>query len=205
MSCDNSEANTRQTGACVPDSRLLNHTRRMRPELLSTPTQTMSERPGKARILVVEDEEAIRDLICFHLDLAGYAFETVADGKEALAIAARRAFDVVVLDILLPNLDGMTLCQASDSVILTVTNAGDGIAPDQLPFIFDRFFKASSVKGVASRGSGLGLSIVKAIVTRHGGHVSATSTPNLGTTIRIELPASPRSGGMTEVAHSLPA
>jgi signal transduction histidine kinase len=92
----------------------------------------------------------------------------------------------------------------SDSVILTVTDAGDGIAPDQLPFIFDRFFKASSVKGVASRGSGLGLSIVKAIVTRHGGNVSATSTPNRGTTIRIELPASPRSG-VAETANSLPA
>jgi signal transduction histidine kinase len=93
----------------------------------------------------------------------------------------------------------------SDTVILTVTDSGDGIAPDQLPFIFDRFFKAGSVKGVASRGSGLGLSIVKAIVTRHGGHVSATSTPNLGTTIRIELPAIPRSDGMAEPADSLRA
>jgi signal transduction histidine kinase len=93
----------------------------------------------------------------------------------------------------------------SDTVILTVTDSGDGIAPDQLPFIFDRFFKAGSVKGVASRGSGLGLSIVKAIVTRHGGHVSATSTPNLGTTIRIELPAIPRSDGMAEPAGSLRA
>jgi DNA-binding response OmpR family regulator len=81
-------------------------------ELLSTPTHAMSERTGKARILVVEDEEAIRDLICFHLDLAGYALETISDGREALAVAARRAFDVIVLDIVLPNLDGMTLCQA---------------------------------------------------------------------------------------------
>jgi two-component system sensor histidine kinase BaeS len=93
----------------------------------------------------------------------------------------------------------------SDAVILTVRDSGDGIAPDQLPFIFDRFFKAGSVKGVASRGSGLGLSIVKAIVTRHGGHVSATSTPSEGTTIRIELPAIPRSAGVAEPANSLPA
>jgi signal transduction histidine kinase len=92
----------------------------------------------------------------------------------------------------------------SDHVILTITDAGDGIAPDQLPFIFDRFFKASSAKGVASRGSGLGLSIVKAIVTRHGGTVSATSTPNQGTTIRIELPAI-RRGHMAEPVDSLSA
>ena len=42
---------------------------------------------------------------------------------------------------------------------------------------------------MASRGSGLGLSIVKAVVARHGGRVSATSEVGVGTTIRIELPS----------------
>ncbi len=50
--------------------------------------------------------------MCFHLDLAGYVYETATDGKEALAMATGEAFDVVVLDVVLPNLDGMTLCQA---------------------------------------------------------------------------------------------
>jgi two-component system, OmpR family, alkaline phosphatase synthesis response regulator PhoP len=72
----------------------------------------MAEGTNKPRVLVVEDEESIRDLVCFHLDLAGYAFETAADGKEALGIATTEPFDVVVLDVVLPNLDGMTLCQA---------------------------------------------------------------------------------------------
>jgi DNA-binding response OmpR family regulator len=72
----------------------------------------MGEPTGGTRILVVEDEESIRDLICFHLDLAGYTFETASDGREALGVAMRQAFDVVVLDVVLPNLDGMTLCQA---------------------------------------------------------------------------------------------
>src|SRR5437764_1154277 len=69
-------------------------------------------------------------------------------------------------------------------VALIVTDSGEGIAPEHLPLIFDRFYKTASVKGIASRGSGLGLSIVKAIVTRHRGHVSATSTLGVGTTIR---------------------
>ncbi len=75
------------------------------------------------------------------------------------------------------------------TVVLTVADPGEGIPADQLPFIFDRFFKARSAKGVASKGSGLGLSIVKAIVVQHGGSVSATSAPGIGTNIRIELPA----------------
>lgn len=79
--------------------------------------------------------------------------------------------------------------RAGENVVLTVSDSGEGIAPEHLPHIFDRFYKTASAKGIASRGSGLGLSIVKAIVTRHGGRVSATSTVGAGTTIRIELPA----------------
>jgi len=74
------------------------------------------------------------------------------------------------------------------TIVLTVSDTGEGISPEHLPLIFDRFYKAASTKGVAARGSGLGLSIVKAIVTRHGGRVSASSTLGKGTTIRIELP-----------------
>jgi two-component system OmpR family sensor kinase len=58
-----------------------------------------------------------------------------------------------------------------------------------LPHIFDRFYKASSTNGLASPGTGLGLSIVKAIVTRHGGHITASSEPGRGTTIRMEIPS----------------
>ena len=77
------------------------------------------------------------------------------------------------------------------NVVLTVVDSGEGIAQEHVPLIFDRFYKTTSTKGIASRGSGLGLSIVKAIVTRHGGRVSATSTLGVGTTIRLEFP-SPR-------------
>jgi signal transduction histidine kinase len=76
-----------------------------------------------------------------------------------------------------------------DAIVLTVSDSGEGIEPEHLPHIFDRFYKTASARGMASRGSGLGLSIVKAVVERHGGRVSATSTLGIGTTIRIELPA----------------
>jgi signal transduction histidine kinase len=80
--------------------------------------------------------------------------------------------------------------RSGEAIVITVTDSGEGISPEHLPHIFDRFYKTASAKGMASRGSGLGLSIVKAVVARHGGRVSATSEVGVGTTIRIELPAS---------------
>jgi two-component system alkaline phosphatase synthesis response regulator PhoP len=76
----------------------------------SSMNEVVSERRG--RILVVEDEEAISDLVCFHLDLAGYECIAMADGKEALRSASGASFDLLVLDITLPSLDGVTLCRA---------------------------------------------------------------------------------------------
>jgi DNA-binding response OmpR family regulator len=66
---------------------------------------------SRSRVLIVEDEEAIRDLVGFHLDRSGYDCTSVADGRQALDLAVQRAFDVIILDLGLPSLDGMTLCQ----------------------------------------------------------------------------------------------
>ena len=76
-----------------------------------------------------------------------------------------------------------------ERVVIEVSDSGEGISSEHLPHIFDRFYKASSTNGLASPGSGLGLSIVKAIVIRHGGNISASSEPGRGTTIRIEVPS----------------
>jgi len=64
------------------------------------------------RVLIVEDEESIRDLVCFHLDLNGYRCVSVGDGKQALRSIAEDSFDLVVLDLNLPGLDGLSLCRA---------------------------------------------------------------------------------------------
>jgi two-component system, OmpR family, sensor kinase len=60
-------------------------------------------------------------------------------------------------------------------VKLTVRDTGPGIAPEHLPLIFDRFYKADASREHQAAGSGLGLSIVKAIVERHGGTITASS------------------------------
>ena len=58
-----------------------------------------------------------------------------------------------------------------------MTDEGNGIEPAHLPHIFDRFYKADAARTGVAGGSGLGLSIVKAIVERHGGRVSVDSRP----------------------------
>jgi len=63
-------------------------------------------------VLVVEDERNIRELVCLHLGLEGYACEGLANGQEALARAERERFDLLVLDLMIPGLDGVSLCRA---------------------------------------------------------------------------------------------
>jgi len=64
-----------------------------------------------------------------------------------------------------------------DRVTLSVEDEGAGIAAEHLPHVFDRFYKADASRAGVSGGSGLGLSIVKAIVERHGAQISVTSRP----------------------------
>ena len=73
---------------------------------------------------------------------------------------------------------------------LTVRDTGSGIAAEEIPFIFDRFYRADSSRHTETGESGLGLAIVKALVEAHGGTVWAESAPDQGTTIHIDLPIS---------------
>jgi DNA-binding response OmpR family regulator len=65
-----------------------------------------------ARVLVVEDEPHIRDLVAMHLKLEGLVPIAVGDGNEALRYARAEPFDAIVLDLMLPGLDGITVCRA---------------------------------------------------------------------------------------------
>src|SRR5579871_4232890 len=64
------------------------------------------------RVLVVEDEPNIRELVCLHLGLEGYDCVPVGDGRQALQRSEQERFDLLVLDLMLPGLDGLALCRA---------------------------------------------------------------------------------------------
>ncbi len=74
-------------------------------------------------------------------------------------------------------------------VVLTVRDSGPGIPLQHLPNVFDRFYKVDPSRTHDTAGSGLGLSIVKAIVERHGGTITAASAPDNGSIFTIRLPA----------------
>ncbi|MFI9557735.1 sensor histidine kinase [Nonomuraea endophytica] len=75
-----------------------------------------------------------------------------------------------------------------DQMTIEVADTGTGIAPEDLPHVFDRFWRADRSRSRKGGGSGLGLAIVRSIVTAHGGTVTAASTPGEGTVFTITLP-----------------
>jgi DNA-binding response OmpR family regulator len=77
-----------------------------------TGTWTKSDKTVTRRVLVVEDEPNIRELVCLHLGLEGYVCEGVADGQTALKRAEDERFDLLVVDLMLPGLDGLSLTRA---------------------------------------------------------------------------------------------
>jgi two-component system, OmpR family, response regulator BaeR len=78
-----------------------------------------------ASILIVEDENDLSSVMADYVTAAGYAARVIADGREALASVHRVVPDLIVLDIMLPNLDGLALCKAvrefSEVPIIMVT------------------------------------------------------------------------------------
>ena len=71
---------------------------------------------------------------------------------------------------------------------LRVQDEGQGIAPEDLPFIFDRFYRSDKSRTRKDGGSGLGLAIVKELIQLHGGKIEVESELGKGTTFTIELP-----------------
>lgn len=101
------------------------------PMLQNNRTQTTPQR--EIRILVVEDEAPLRELLHVSLQKSGYKVTTTCDGMEALQVFDEQKFDLVLVDVMVPELDGFTLCaelrQRSDVpvVMLSALNRPDDI------------------------------------------------------------------------------
>lgn len=79
--------------------------------------------------------------------------------------------------------------QDGPEVVFEVTDTGTGIAAQDLPHVFDRFWRAEKSRNRRTGGSGLGLAIVHRLARAHGGSVTVRSTPGVGSVFGIRLPA----------------
>lgn len=80
------------------------------------------------------------------------------------------------------------VCIEPAAVVIRVSDTGIGIAPEDCPQVFDRFFRTDEASRLAIQGVGLGLSITKSIVDSHGGWIEVDSEPGLGSEFRVVLP-----------------
>ena len=85
----------------------------------------------------------------------------------------------------------VVLCteRCDEGIVVQVSDTGDGIAPEDLPHVFDRFYRADQSRSRATGGGGMGLAIVKGIIEAHGGRVAVESRPPRGSTFSFTLPA----------------
>jgi two-component system OmpR family sensor kinase len=96
----------------------------------------------------------------------------------------------------------VTATEEGAEVVIRIVDGGPGLPPEQAAQAFDRFWRADAARTRVRGGSGLGLSIVAALVADHGGRVSFDSTVEHGTTVTVRLPAAPVPG---EILSSEPA
>jgi signal transduction histidine kinase len=83
---------------------------------------------------------------------------------------------------------------SDDAVRVSVCDTGCGIAPEELPLVFERFYRSDRSRNRATGGAGLGLTIVRQLVEAHGGSVEVTSEPGEGSCFSFTLPVGPATG-----------
>jgi two-component system, OmpR family, sensor histidine kinase ResE len=86
-----------------------------------------------------------------------------------------------------------------EAVEIQVKDTGVGIAPEQLPHVFEKFYQADNQESTEAKGTGLGLAIARQIVEAHRGTISVESTVGVGTTFTVTLPVSATNRRLTPV------
>ena len=153
--------------------------------------------------------EACERILAYHATAAANRdLHLVCEGEARLRadpILFRQALSNLLANAIRHSLAGGEVRVAvgksrAGNVEIEVRDQGEGIAPEHLPHVFDRFYQADPSRSPRGQGTGLGLSIVRSIMELHGGTASLESERNVGTTVRICFPTGAPSAKMTELS-----
>ena len=159
-------------------------------------TEQPDSLPNK-QTLVIEHE--ITAVCAFYQALADEQETTLIAGGKGTVLAdsalLRHALGNLIINALRHTASGgsvvVDVAETPDRAVkIVVSDTGEGIAPEDLPHVFDRFYRADSARFRQGAGTGLGLAIVKSIMLLHGGSVSLESQLGCGTAATLRFPAS---------------
>ncbi len=164
--------------------------------------RTLAELDRGEIVLDLEDvrlNDLLREIVEAHRPIAEQHQQilalSVADGLPVVRVD-RRKCERVIVNLLANALNytpeggeiRIVLRQGSSGIAMIVEDTGMGIAPEDLPHIFERFYRSATAKRASETGTGLGLAIVKEMVEAHGGSVHVESVLNAGSRFVVTLP-----------------
>ncbi|MGE3275198.1 MAG: ATP-binding protein [Vicinamibacterales bacterium] len=129
------------------------------------------------------------------IERAGLAFDVDCRPIDAPTYVDRQMWEKVVLNLLSNAFKfthegrvAVSLWQGPGEAVLAVRDTGTGVPPEELPRLFERFHRVEGARGRTHEGTGIGLALVQELVRLHGGHVTAESVVDRGSTFTVTIP-----------------
>ncbi|TDU02003.1 two-component system sensor histidine kinase BaeS [Streptomyces sp. 846.5] len=187
------EPDAELVSALLQEALLLQHIIDDLRDLAAADADTFRLHPEPVRL-----REVLQQVAAAHQDAAraaGITLETRTDGDIGLVadpLRLRQAVGNLVSNGIRHTPEGGSVTvgarQDGPQTLIEVADTGTGISPENLPHVFERFWRAEKSRSRQTGGSGLGLAIVRQLVEAHGGTVTVTSTSAAGTVFTIRLP-----------------
>ncbi|MEV4282985.1 sensor histidine kinase [Actinoplanes xinjiangensis] len=154
-------------------------------DLAAVDAGTLRVHPEPIRI-----RDVIEQVTDAHRGTASVRLETSVDGDPVVRadpVRLRQVLGNLVSNAIRYTPPGGTVTVAASRSTITVRDTGIGISADDLPRVFDRFWRADESRSRATGGSGLGLAITRKLVEAHGGTIDVASVPGEGTVFTVQL------------------